>query len=83
MDIDHCFIFVGPETPVPKPAQVTTKDYPVILAGAEAVGNAAIQRCMHMKESWRVRRLKYMFHFECKSDLYNNFNKVTLKTIYS
>ena len=79
MDIDYCFISEGPETPVLKLAWVTLKDYPILLACAEAVGNAAILDHLQMKESWRNRRLRY--HFKCKSDLYNNLVKVTLKTI--
>lgn len=76
MDIDHCFICEGSETPAQKLVHVTPKGYPTLLGYAEAIGNATILE--RMKESWSVRRLRY--HFECKRDLYNKSVKASLKT---
>jgi len=76
MDLDHCFICEGPETPTQKLAQVTSKGYHTLLAYAEAVEDAAILE--HMKESWSDRKLRY--HFECRRDLYNKSVKVTSKS---
>jgi len=57
-------------------AQATPKGYPILLAYAEAIGNATIFE--RLKESWNIGRLRYPF--ECKHDLYNKSVKVTLES---